>query len=143
MRKKALTLGLAGFLFLVGSQRAWSQSGLTKVKITSPSRSIAFSDLYVAADRGFFREEGLEAELVQARPDLAMAGMITGEVDVDTAVGAAAAAGQRGLPIKIVAVTLYRPLFWLVTKPEYKAIAELKGLTLGITSVNGIQHRTA
>jgi ABC-type nitrate/sulfonate/bicarbonate transport system substrate-binding protein len=47
------------------------------------------------------------------------------------------------MPTKIVAVTLYRPLFWLVTKPEYKSVAELKGTTLGITSLNGIQHRTA
>jgi NitT/TauT family transport system substrate-binding protein len=143
MRKKALVLGLLSVLFLFDSQKVWSQSGLTKVKITSPSRSIAFSDIYVAIDRGLFREEGLEAELVQARPDLAMAGMIAGEVDTDTAAGAAAAASQRGMPIKIVAVTLYRPLFWLVTRPEYKSVAELKGLTLGITSLNGIQHRTA
>ena len=143
MRKTTLVLGLLGFLLFFDSQKAWSQSGLTKVKITSPSRSIAFSDIYVAMDRGFFREEGLEAELVQARPDLAMAGMIAGEVDADTAAGAAAAASQRGMPIKIVAVTLYRPLFWLVTRPEYQSVAELKGLTLGITSLNGIQHRTA
>ncbi|HEY7559901.1 MAG TPA: ABC transporter substrate-binding protein [Candidatus Binatia bacterium] len=143
MRKTALVLGLLSFLFFVDSHEACAQSGLTKVKITSPSRSIAFSDIYVAMDRGFFREEGLEAELVQARPDLAMAGLIAGEVDVDTAAGAAAAASQRGMPIKIVAVSLYRPLFWLVTRPEYKSVAELKGLTLGITSLNGIQHRTA
>ncbi len=143
MRKKALVLGLLTFFCLFGSQQGWSQSGLTKVKITNPSRSIAFSDLYVAIDRGFFREEGLEAELVQARPDLAMAGMVAGEVDADTAAGTAAAASQRGMPMKIVAVTLYRPLFWLVTRPEYKSVADLKGLTLGITSLNGIQHRTA
>src|ERR687897_2752120 len=111
MRKKTLVLGLLSFLFLFCSQESWSQSGLTKIKITSPSRSIAFSDIYVAIDREFFREEGLETELVQARPDLAMAGMMAGEVDADTAAGAAATASQRGMPIKIVAVTLYRPLF--------------------------------
>lgn len=143
MRKKALLLGLLSYLFLFGAEKAWSQAGLNKIKITSPSRSIAFSDIYVAVDRGFFREEGLEAELVQARPDLAIAGMVVGEVDVDTAAGGAANAAERGMPIKIVAVTLYRPLFWLVTRPEYKSIAELKGLTLGITSLDGIQHRTA
>ena len=121
----------------------WPQSGLLKIKITMPSRSIAFSDLYVAADRGFFQAEGLETEIVQARPDLAIAGMVTGEVDADTAVGGAALASQRGMPIKIVAVTLYRPLFWLVAQPNYKSITELQGLTLGITSLNGIQHRTA
>jgi ABC-type nitrate/sulfonate/bicarbonate transport system substrate-binding protein len=144
MRKKTLLHGVLSFLFFFClCEETWAQSGLTKIKITSPSRSIAFSDIYVAKDREFFREEGLEAELVQARPDLGMAGLIAGEVDVDTAVGAAATAGQRGMPIKIVAVTLYRPLFWLVMRPEYKSVAELKGLTLGITSLNGIQHRTA
>jgi NitT/TauT family transport system substrate-binding protein len=143
MKKRALVFGLSSLLFLFASQQVWSQSGLTKIKITSPSRSIAFSDIYVAIDRDFFREEGLEAELVQARPDLGMAGLIAGEVDADTAAGAAGTASQRGLPIKVVAVTLYRPLFWLVTRPEYKSVAELKGLTLGITSLNGIQHRTA
>lgn len=144
MRKKTLLHSVLSFLFFFCLfEETWSQSGLTKIKITSPSRSIAFSDIYVAKDREFFREEGLEAELVQARPDLGMAGLIAGEVDVDTAVGAAATAGQRGMPIKIVAVTLYRPLFWLVMRPEYKSVAELKGLTLGITSLNGIQHRTA
>ena len=130
-------------IFVFGAEESWPQTGLLRVKITMPSRSIAFSDLYIAADRGFFRGEGLEAEIVQARPDLAIAGMVTGEVDADTAAGAAALASQRGMPIKLVAVTLYRPLFWLVSQPEYKSITELKGLTLGITSLNGIQHRTA
>jgi ABC-type nitrate/sulfonate/bicarbonate transport system substrate-binding protein len=31
----------------------------------------------------------------------------------------------------------------VVAQPNYKSITELKGLTLGITSLNGIQHRTA
>jgi NitT/TauT family transport system substrate-binding protein len=136
------TLLLILFL-LYGATEAWSQAGFQKVKITMPSRSIAFIDVFVAHDRGFFRQEGLEADLVQARPDIAIAGLMAGEVDADTAAGGAAQASQRGMPIKLAAVTLYRPLFWLVTKPEYKSIAQLKGSTLGVTSLNGIQHQTA
>jgi ABC-type nitrate/sulfonate/bicarbonate transport system substrate-binding protein len=143
MRLRRFSLLVVAFSVLGNAEDLCSQTGLLKIKITMPSRSIAFSDLYVAADRGFFRGEGLEVELVQARPDLAIAGMVTGEVDADTAAGASATASQRGMPIKVVAVTLYRPLFWLVSRTEYKSITELKGLTLGITSVNGIQHRTA
>ena len=37
VRKTTLVLGLLSFLFFFDSQKAWSQSGLTKVKITSPS----------------------------------------------------------------------------------------------------------
>jgi ABC-type nitrate/sulfonate/bicarbonate transport system substrate-binding protein len=143
MTLRRFSLLVVAFSVLGNAEDLWPQTGLLKIKITMPSRSIAFSDLYVAADRGFFRSEGLEVELVQARPDLAIAGMVTGEVDADTAAGASATASQRGMPIKVVAVTLYRPLFWLVSRTEYKSITDLKGLTLGITSVNGIQHRTA
>lgn len=143
MKIRGLVALVFSLFFFAAAGQVSAQTGLRKVKITTPSRSIAFSDLYLAVDRGFFREEGLEAELIQARPDTAIAGMVAGEVDADTAVGAGSHASQRGMPIKVVAVTLYRPLFWLVTRPEYKSIAELKGSTLGITSLNGIQHRTA
>src|SRR4030095_17077400 len=83
VRKRTFLLGLLSFFFLFSSPKAWSQSALTNVKITSPSRSIAFSDIYVVVERGFFREEKLEVELVQARPDLAIAGLIASEVDAD------------------------------------------------------------
>jgi ABC-type nitrate/sulfonate/bicarbonate transport system substrate-binding protein len=140
MEKRALLLIL---FFFSGVETVWPQAGLRRVKITLPSRSIAFTDLFVAHDRGFFRQEGLEADIVQARPDIAIAGLLSGEVDADAAAGGAAHASQRGAPIKMLAVTLYRPLFWLVSKPEYRSIPELKGSTLGITSWNGVQHRTA
>lgn len=140
MTKRALLLIL---FFLFSVETAWPQAGAKRIKITLPSRSIAFTDLFIAHDRGFFRDEGLEADIVQARPDIAIAGLLSGEVDADAAAGAAAHASQRGAPIKMLAVTLYRPLFWLVSKSEYRSIPELKGSTLGITSWNGIQHRTA
>src|SRR5919108_3238663 len=140
MAKRAL---LTILFFIFGVEAAWPQAALRRVKITLPSRSIAFTDLFVAHDRGFFRQEGLEADIVQARPDIAIAGLLSGEVDADAAAGGAAHASQRGAPIKMLAVTLYRPLFWLVSKSEYRSITELKGSTLGITSWNGVQHRTA
>jgi NitT/TauT family transport system substrate-binding protein len=40
-------------------------------------------------------------------------------------------------------VTLRRPLFFLVARPEYKTIKDLKGKNLGIVTVGGSQHTTA
>ena len=48
-------------LGIVGAASAQVQ----KVKIAVSSRGIAFIDLYIAEHRGFFREEGLEPELIQ------------------------------------------------------------------------------
>jgi ABC-type nitrate/sulfonate/bicarbonate transport system substrate-binding protein len=140
-RGKILFL-LYGFAYL-GIAEAWAQTTPQKVKIAVSSRGIAFIDVYIAQDRGFFREEGLEAELVQVSATVATAALISGEVDALGAVGLAARASQQGLPIKVLAVTGNRALFWLVSKPENKSIAELKGTTLGITSRNGSQHLVA
>lgn len=139
MRLRVVFLVLA----LAWSGRAAAQSPLEKVKIAVSSRSIAFIDLYLAQDRGFFREEGLNAELIQVSANVATAALVSGEVDALGAVGLAARASQSGLPIKVLAVTGHRALFWLVSRPEFKSIPEVKGTTLGITSRNGSQHLVA
>lgn len=132
---------IAFWVVLASGVGAWGQT--QKVKIAVSSRGIAFIDLYIAEDRGFFREEGLEPELIQVSANVATAALAAGEVDALGAVGLAARASQTGLPIKVVAVTGHRALFWLVSKPEFKSVTELKGTTLGITSRNGSQHLVA
>lgn len=128
---------------LTTATEAWAQAPVEKVKIAVSSVGIAFIDLYIAKDRGFFREEGLEPELIQVSANVATAALVAGEVDALGAVGLAARASQSGLPIKVLAVTGHRALFWLVSKPEIKSVADLKGATLGITSRNGSQHLVA
>jgi NitT/TauT family transport system substrate-binding protein len=141
MRLKLLFL--AGAIALSWNPKATAQTALERVKIAVSSRSIAFIDLYIAQDRGFFREEGLNAELIQVSANVATAALVSGEVDALGAVGLAARASQSGLPIKVLAVTGHRALFWLTSRPEFKSIPGLKGTNLGITSRNGSQHLVA
>src|SRR5262245_6733 len=141
MRSKVIFLMIVISLAYHG--KAAAQASLERVKIAVSSRSIAFIDLYIAQDRGFFREEGLNAELIQVSANVATAALVSGEVDALGAVGLAARASQSGLPIKVLAVTGHRALFWLASRPEFKSIPELKGTNLGITSRNGSQHLVA
>jgi ABC-type nitrate/sulfonate/bicarbonate transport system substrate-binding protein len=41
-----------------------------KIRIAYSSRSNTVTPLYIAAIKGFFREEGLEVELIRSVPDL-------------------------------------------------------------------------
>jgi hypothetical protein len=50
----------------------YSQAPLQNVVVTYSSRSIASIDLFVAHERGFFREESLEPQLVQVRATAAI-----------------------------------------------------------------------
>jgi NitT/TauT family transport system substrate-binding protein len=119
---------------------AYPQTSLRRVTITYSSRSIASIDLYVAQERGFFHEEGLEAQLVQVRATAAIAALVSGEVNALGSIGSAIRAIPRGAPIKVLAVSLRRPIFWLVTRPELKTSADLRGKVLGTTTLGGSQH---
>ena len=133
-------------LLLIGGlpSRALGQSPPEKVVITYPSRSIASIDLYIARDLGFFREEGLEADLVQIRGNVAISAALTGQVHAVNNVGTVIRAIERGdVPFKVMAVSLKRNLFWLVARPEFGSIKELKGKTLGTTTFGGSQHMAA
>ncbi len=136
---------LLGLLFFFSSGGVvWSQAALQKVRIAYSSRGIYIMDLYIAKEKGSFREDGLDADLVEVRSaNIAVAALISGELEGLGSVGAATRAIELGMPLKVLAVTGYRPLFWLVSRPEYRSVPELKGKTLGITTVNGTQHLAA
>jgi NitT/TauT family transport system substrate-binding protein len=131
-------------LFMILAAHARGQSSPEKVVIAYPSRSIASIDLYIAQDRGFFRQEGLDAELVQVRGNIAMAALLAGETDAANNVGTVLRAMERtDAPLKIVSMSLKRNLFWLVARPEIRSIGDLKGKVLGTTTIGGSQHLAA
>jgi NitT/TauT family transport system substrate-binding protein len=105
-----------------------------------PARSIGSIQLFIAQEKGFFREEGLQVHLTQIRADVAKVGMLTGELFAHNSVGTSVRAYQTGAPLKILAVNLQSPLFWLVTRPELKSFSDLKGKVMGTTSFGGVQH---
>lgn len=136
------TYVLQSILIIIGlffPSLAFAQS-LQRVVLSYSSRSIASIDLYVAQERGFFREEGLDAQLVQVRATAAIAATLSGEVHALGSIGSAIRAIPRGAPIKVLAVSLRRPVFWLVARPELKSFAELKGKVMGTTTLGGSQH---
>jgi NitT/TauT family transport system substrate-binding protein len=115
-----------------------------KLIFSIPSRSIAAIDLYIARDRGFFRNEGLDVDIVQIRGNVAIAAALSGQVQATNGVGTVIRALERSeLPMKILTVSLKRNLFWLVSRTEITSIAQLKGKTLGTTTLGGSQHSAA
>ena len=141
---KIQTLLLAIFLSLTIVSTARGQSSLEKVVITYPSRSIASVDLYIAQERGFFRQEGILADVVQVRGNIGVTALLSGDAHAVNNVGTVIRAMERSdLPVKVVSQSLKKNLFWLVTKPEVKSLSELKGKLFGTTTFGGSQHLAA
>jgi NitT/TauT family transport system substrate-binding protein len=132
------------FVALFFSSVAFGQAPAEKIVITYPSRSIASIDLYIAQERGFFRQEGLQADLVQVRGNIAVTAILSGDAHAINNVGTIMRAMERtDIPAKVVSQSLKKNLFWLVAKPDVKSIADLKGKTFGTTTFGGAQHLAA
>jgi NitT/TauT family transport system substrate-binding protein len=139
LQRFAVLMGRLGLSLLGMPAVLWAQD-LGKLTVAYSSRSIAPIDYFIAEQNGFFQAEGLDVRLVQIRANVAVMATLASEVDVLGSITTAISAAQRGAPIKVLAVTLHRPLFWLVARPEFKNISDLKGKVLGVVSLGGAQH---
>jgi NitT/TauT family transport system substrate-binding protein len=138
------TLLFVLLLCILPTPDARGQSSFEKVVIAYPSRSVASIDLYIAQEHGFFRQEGLAADVVQVRGNIAVTALLSGEAHAINNVGTLTRAMERSdLPAKVLAQSLKKNLFWLVTRPEIKSLAELKGKSFGTTTFGGSQHLAA
>jgi len=68
LSRRAFTLGAAS-LATIGAPAVLRAQGLTKVRITQPSESLSYMPLYAGRAKGFFKEAGIELELVVTRGD--------------------------------------------------------------------------
>ena len=136
-------LTLPVFLFSLLPVLSRAQTPLQRVQIGYSSTGVNYVDLFLGKEKGYFRDEGLEPQLIQMSSNIAITANIAGELDGQAAIGSAIRAIQRGAPLRVVVVTLRRPLFWLVVRPEFRSVKELKGKVLGISTIGGSQHLRA
>jgi NitT/TauT family transport system substrate-binding protein len=134
-QRLSLRVRFHGALLIAGAilfftQYAAAQS-LEKVRIGMPSLSLSFVAPQVAYARGFFREEGIDAEIIRIATNIGIVAVTTKEIGYTTAVGAALRSAVKGLPLKVVTYFNGRPLHVLVAKPEIKSLPELRGKVIG------------
>jgi len=111
-----------------------------RIRIAYASRSIASILPFIATDKGFFKEEALEPELILTRGTTSMAAAVSGDIEAIHIMGTAIRGIIKGLPLKVLAVNQKFPLFWLVTRPELKSFADLRGKTMAVTTFGGSQQ---
>jgi len=116
---------------------AHAQSGLKKVRLALPTKSVSFLAFYVAYHKGFYKDEGIELEPIIMQPALASTAVLTGDIDYNGAVTGVIGAAVRERPMKAVLFTVARPLQYLMSKKEIKEPRELKGRKIAGSSPGG------
>jgi ABC-type nitrate/sulfonate/bicarbonate transport system substrate-binding protein len=120
------------------TQAAEKSAKLSPVRIGYVSRSILDMPYIIARDRGLFREEGLEPELIFIKAAQTVPAMLAGGIDFGTATGTAVAAAVSGVDVRIVFALTDKPSFDLIAAPSITSVQQLRGKKLGITAYGAL-----
>jgi NitT/TauT family transport system substrate-binding protein len=130
MRKFAQALSIAPIFLLA---MFCIQVQAKNIVIATSSVVLTNAPIWVGIERKFFEESGLAVQYVVMRSDLAVKGLITGDVDYMQSASSVLRAAVTGAPLVTIFGTYNRTFFDLVAKPEIKSVADLRGKNIGIS----------
>jgi NitT/TauT family transport system substrate-binding protein len=120
-------------VFVPDSTHAVDNIRVATASLTSPS--VLY--LLVAQKEGYFKNEGLNVEILNIRGELAAKITSVGEIDFFTQGFSGLNAAVRGLPLKILLVADEKPDWEFIAQPQIKNFGQLKGAAVGILSIGG------
>jgi NitT/TauT family transport system substrate-binding protein len=106
-----------------------------KIRISvSGGYNMIFLPAGVAQHKGFFKDEGLDADIVVMGATPSIAALSNGDIDFTLLTGTVIRAAIRGLPVRLVAGLMTSSPHVLLARPEIKSIKELIGKKVGLAS---------
>jgi NitT/TauT family transport system substrate-binding protein len=105
------------------------------VRTAIPAQNLTALAFYVAQEKGYYRAEGLDVQLILMSAPVSAVALIGGDLEFSTAAGAAMTAAVRGAPLSFLFHTYYLPLYWLYVRPEIGNVAALKGRKIGVSGI--------
>jgi len=108
--------------------------GADKVRIGVSNYNISNLTIGVAQTKDFFKQEGIEAEIIRMNPNVATMALVSGDIDYSTLIGSVIGANLKGAKVKMIACSQDRTPLSLVGKAAIKSVTELKGKTIGVGS---------
>jgi NitT/TauT family transport system substrate-binding protein len=141
MQSKTLwnLIAVIGSLFLVSSVAA--QEGLKKIRIAYPSNTICCLPLFGALQWKVLEANGLQAEIIQVRSQIAYPALSSGEVQYVAGVGpASVSATLRGMPSRAVWFATEELIYSLMARPEFHNPKDLRNKKIALTGIGGTSH---
>ncbi|HTN72413.1 MAG TPA: ABC transporter substrate-binding protein [Methylomirabilota bacterium] len=118
--------------------RAGSTYALDNIRVATASMtSPSVLYLLMAQKEGYFKNEGLNVEIIAIRGEIAAKIAVAGEIDFFTQALSGLTAAVRGMPLKVLMVVDEKPGWDFIAQPQIKSFAQLKGGMVGILSLEG------
>jgi NitT/TauT family transport system substrate-binding protein len=135
MRVRAI--GFLIFVVVTSNGVLHAQPAAKKVRMGIQSTNIGFLPFHVAYHKGFYREQGIDLEIIFMATQAVNAAFVRGDLDYSAAVNGIIQTIVRGAPAKILACAVDRPLQSFISTKEIRSARELKGKKIGGSTPGG------
>lgn len=99
-----------------------------------PSANVQFLPAFVALEKGYYKREGLDAELISVRNAVtAVQALIGNQIHFIFSVGPQMPSIWEGSDIILLAQMIGRPTFSMVVTPDIQKVTDLKGKKIGVS----------
>jgi ABC-type nitrate/sulfonate/bicarbonate transport system substrate-binding protein len=126
---------LLGLLLVCTARQAFCADSLKKIRIASKAAGESLVPYVVPQRLGFYREEGLDVEVIVTRGTVTTQVVVSGAVDYGN--GGSIPAILGGARMKILQVSTDKPSQYLVVSPKITNIKQLNGKTVAISDASG------
>jgi len=109
------------------------------VRVGIPGHNITQAAFYLAKEKGYYRDEGLEIQLIMMPAPVSNLALIGGNVDFTSVPTAAITAALRGAPLRVLFASFDRPLFWLYSRPEIRDLKALRGKKIATSGLGAAE----
>jgi ABC-type nitrate/sulfonate/bicarbonate transport system substrate-binding protein len=106
------------------------------IAVSNPDMS--FLSGGVAKYQGYFKDEGLDVEVLQMNANVSVAALAAGNVDYNLILQSVVTANLRGLPLKIAGILIERPNHVIVAHPSIQKFGDLKNKKIAISSFGSL-----
>jgi ABC-type nitrate/sulfonate/bicarbonate transport system substrate-binding protein len=133
-----MILGLITFVALVlgaGVNDGFAAEALKKVRIASKAPGESLVPYVIPQRLGFYREEGLDVDVIVTRGTVTTQVVVSGAVDYSN--GGSIPAILGGARLKILQISTDKPSQYLVVSPKITNIKQLNGKTIAISDTSG------
>ena len=106
------------------------------IAVSNPDMS--FLSGGVAQYQGYFKDEGLDVEVLQMNANVSVAALAAGNVGYNLILQSVVTANLRGLPLKIAGILIERPNHVVVVHPTIQKFGDLKNKKIAISSFGSL-----
>jgi sulfonate transport system substrate-binding protein len=126
--------------FFVAPTNGYAQER-RKILISNATLSYSALSLVAARQWKLFQEQGLDVEIILMRSSAAAAALASGDLDYQSGIGpASVSATLSGVDSRALWSSTNHITYWLMAKPEFKKVQDLKRKKIGVSGLGGTSH---